>query len=38
MGKKKRTKIVETTHGFMTLKEKLPGWIDSKIKEFDEKK
>jgi len=34
IGKKKRTKIIETIHGFTTLKEKLPEWIDSKIKEF----
>ena len=38
IGKKKRTKIVETEHGFDTLKESLPMWIKNKISEFDEKK
>ena len=38
MEKKKRNKIVETVHGFSTLKEQLPVWIDGKIKEIEEKK
>ena len=35
IGKKKRTKIVETKHGFSTLKDNLSTWIDEKIKEID---
>ena len=35
IGKKKRTKIVETEHGFSTLKENLPKWIGSKLKEIE---
>lgn len=38
IGKKKRTKIVETEHGFDTLKENLPMWISNKIDEFNEEK
>lgn len=30
-------KIRETLHGFATLKEQLPKWIESKNKELDEK-
>ncbi len=30
-------KIRETLHGFATLKEQLPLWIDAKIKELDKK-
>lgn len=31
----KKDKIVETEHGFSTLNENLPKWIDKKIKEID---
>ena len=31
---KKNTKIKETEHGFNTLENKLPEWIDKKIKEI----
>ena len=31
-GKPKRRKIIETPHGFHTLKQKLPFWIDQQIK------
>ncbi len=31
----KRSKIQPTKHGFTTLSENLPIWIDKKIKEFD---
>ena len=30
-------KIIETIHGFETLRNKLPEWIESKIKELDNK-
>lgn len=36
IGKKKRTKIVETEHGFNTLKSNLPIWINDKINEFED--
>ncbi len=35
---KKNAKIKETIHGFETLKEKLPYWIDEKIGENSKKK
>lgn len=35
IGEKKLRKIVETPHGFKTLEEKLPGWIDEKLKEYN---
>ena len=31
-GKPKRRKIVETPHGFTTLRQKLPVWIDNQLK------
>lgn len=34
---KKRTKIIETSHGFDSLNKELPKWIDKKIAELDEK-
>ncbi len=34
IGEKKLKKIVETEHGFNTLKEKLPVWIDDKLDEL----
>ena len=37
IGKKKRTKIVETKHGFLTLKSCLTMWVEEKMKEFEEK-
>ncbi len=35
IGEKKLRKIVETPHGFKTLEEKLPMWIDEKLKEYN---
>lgn len=35
MIKKYQSKILETKHGFTTLKEKLPKWIDEKMIEFE---
>jgi general stress protein 13 len=35
IGEKKLRKIVETPHGFKTLEEKLPVWIDEKLKEYN---
>ena len=32
--KKKRKKIIETTSGFKTLQEALPGWIETKKEEI----
>lgn len=32
--KKKRKKIIETTNGFKTLQEALPGWIEMKKEEI----
>lgn len=37
INKKKRTKIVETEHGFSTLKDNLPIWISKKINELNKK-
>lgn len=34
---KKNTKIKETEHGFKTLENKLPDWINNKIKEIKNK-
>lgn len=31
---RKNTKIIETEHGFSTLENKLPDWIDKKISEI----
>ncbi len=33
--KKNKNKIMETGHGFLTLSEKLPKWIEEKIAEFE---
>ena len=35
MGGRRKNKIIETPHGFNTLSEKLPNWINKKIKEID---